>query len=1018
MKFLPSRLFLLLGAPLLLACPQKKAEPAADRCEVDWASSGHFSLEGSGAKARRIDSAEDLIGGTMPTGVLGDTLLSNDQVRVVIQKPGRHLGPVLFGGNIVDADLQRAPGEAGRDQFGKVGLFHSFGRAVNVTAVEVLSDGSNGGPAVVAATGKDALIDIAYIDSFIAKAGETFQPVVSPETPQPLKMTTYYVLSPGESRIRMLTAVCNEGDKPVLTAVGDLVEQGGVTDFFNPTSCSNDVGDNDCLVDTAPWFGFQAKGVAYGYSTQSLDDLSRPELGNALFGTQYIPVVAGGKGMQEMLGWVDKDAQNRPGTFVVRPSGQKLFLRDFWITPSLGELTTLMTRREKGEHGTLRVRVTQPDGDTPVADARVAVDQAGGSHLATMLVTDAQGRAEVELPVGKYSVRSILRDRTVPAAVDVSVEPGSGQEISLKTGIARRLRVRITDPFAAPSPGKVTVQCVGPCATPRSAWRHLHSLERLPTDVMQMVNVPPEGLVDIALPPGKYSIVVTRGPEFSAWPDTWPGLGAPVDLTERDAELSATLARAVDSDGWMSADLHVHSVNSPDSSVSNEDRVLSYLAEGVDILTSTDHEVVTDFAPYVEALHAKALLTPIIGQEISPPFGHQNIFPIVRKPTPTGGSFDWGNNGGPTLRFPQMWELIRQEHPDALIQINHPRGGAGTIGSTKWDTLTGKSLLAPETYRMAPDPLATPDDTRMFGTGFDVYEVMNGQNPTFDTMNDWMTLLSRGVVKTASATSDTHSLESSPGGYGRTFLQVGVDTPEQLTTSAFVQALKAHKAVGTNGPMLKVTARRRDATGVPVGDAVGLGETLSIQASTGETVELTVDVQTPAWMAFDSIELYTHALGRDARGGQENGTWPAERILQKKSYTAAALPIEAVPGTGGLNVQRHHVVEHFTVTPTHDTWFVVMVRSSTLVPTLFPVSLRGVKCDSTGCRPNSPRPFAFSNPILVDADGSGAYDDFPLRVMQGLTRAPAVTEPAPRPVAGKPSPEAWEAFWERVREKE
>ena len=31
------------------------------------------------------------------------------------------------------------------------------------------------------------------------------------------------------------------------------------------------------------------------------------------------------------------------------------------------------------------------------------------------------------------------------------------------------------------------------------------------------------------------------------------------------------------------------------------------------------------------------------------------------------------------------------------------------------------------------------------------------------------------------------------------------------------------------------------------------------------------------------------------------------------------------------------------------------------------------------------RPQAYSNAILIDADGSGAYDDFPLGVRQGLS---------------------------------
>ena len=71
---------------------------------------------------------------------------------------------------------------------------------------------------------------------------------------------------------------------------------------------------------------------------------------------------------------------------------------------------------------------------------------------------------------------------------------------------------------------------------------------------------------------------------------------------------------------------------------------------------------------------------------------------------------------------------------------------------------------------------------------------------------------------------------------------------------------------------------------------MGVGDTLSI-APGAEQVELTVDVQAPEWMQFDSVELYTHTTGREAFNGEANSTWPDSRILQKKTYTPSALPV-------------------------------------------------------------------------------------------------------------------------------
>src|SRR6185436_1543554 len=62
--------------------------------------------------ARQIASRADLIGGPGALGDVGDYLLANEQIRVVIQGPGYSRGFGLYGGSLIDADLQR-PRSAG-----------------------------------------------------------------------------------------------------------------------------------------------------------------------------------------------------------------------------------------------------------------------------------------------------------------------------------------------------------------------------------------------------------------------------------------------------------------------------------------------------------------------------------------------------------------------------------------------------------------------------------------------------------------------------------------------------------------------------------------------------------------------------------------------------------------------------------------------------------------------------------------------------------------------------------------
>ena len=68
--------------------------------------------------------------------------------------------------------------------------------------------------------------------------------------------------------------------------------------------------------------------------------------------------------------------------------------------------------------------------------------------------------------------------------------------------------------------------------------------------------------------------------------------------------VNAQIAKVIDTTGFVSADFHVHSIDSPDSETTREERVVSMLAEGVDFFASTDHDFRSDFQPDIVALGA------------------------------------------------------------------------------------------------------------------------------------------------------------------------------------------------------------------------------------------------------------------------------------------------------------------------------------------------------------------------------------------------------------------------------
>ena len=996
MNRFPLRVASLACVALLAGCPPKdkgggSPPPGVNRCAFDVAQSPLFSQVGSGASARVMASAADGVGGPFAQGRAGDVVMQNDKVRVVIQQPGRSLSPTPYGGYLVDADVVRdGPGQ---DRFGKLGFFYAFGRLIRATDIEVLEDGSRGGAAVVAVTGEDAVNDAVSLQNVVGRFLPGVSFVVDANQLVPLRATTYYVLSPGESRVRVYTQFCNEGPEPVQVPLGELVEQGGATDFFNPDGCANRPGtvplDGDgCTVDAVRWFGYQGEGVAYGLRTYQVGNPSTPETKNALLSVAGVAgMLVGGEDLQGLLSWTDPGATRHPGAFAVLEGGQRGYLRDFVIGRDLGEVHSTFLSLDNTPRARLDVQLTGPDA----SHARVAVKNAAG-RMVVLLEADATGKARVDLEPGAYTLVAAARDLpSAPVAVTVQSTGTAQAQVTLPT--PRHVVVSVKDAAGAPVPAKVTVFCTGGRCPNADAALQFRDTDRLPSDVAAVAYVPPSGSTTLKLLPGTYSAVATRGPEFNAWPLGWVpgqlGTAAPLDLSSGDGTLEATLDRVVDTTGWMSADLHVHAVNSADSSVENELRVASYLAEGVDVLCSTDHDFITDYAPVNAALGGEPHMATIIGDEVSTfDFGHYNAFPLQRNAgMPNGGAVDWPGGEGPTYRLGQLFDRIREDHPGAVVQFNHPRGRLGGLSFLEVDTLTGASHAPAARFRMEADPTATASDTKLFSFAFDALEIANGTSTDHALLNDYFTWLSSGRIKTATGVSDTHEAYNVAAGYSRTFLKTGTDDPRAITPEAFSAAVKSHAAVASNGPFVRLTARRREG-GAAVGDPIEVGGTISVPA--GSELELTVDVQGPEWMQVDRVELFTHAAGREALGGNDNATPPVP--VASQSLASHAAHVEPVPGLPN-GFRRFHWAPTFVVTAQADTWYVATATAGTGAPRMFPLAWTGTSCNNGTCTAESARPEAWTNAVFVDADGSGGYDDFPLKVPRSLRLPPVKAAP-------------------------
>ncbi|MEN9799391.1 MAG: hypothetical protein RL653_3087, partial [Pseudomonadota bacterium] len=957
-------------------------------CEVDL--SRFTGGSGAGARAVRIGSASQLIGGPNAQGRVGDFLLENDRARFVVQAEDRTIGPQPYGGTVLDADVQR-DGGAGNDQMGELGLLYNFGRTVDPTVFEILRDGSTGGPVVLAATGEDAPNDYLSIRNQLRNQLGSV-PRADPYVALPLTLTNYFILAPGEQRLRFVTAFCNRSSSDVLLGVGDLADPGYGLEFFNGQACTDGFGyGGTCQgIDRMSWYGYLGTGVAWGYAPWKSNTPTQPEPTNTVLTVAGVTgSFLSSPGVTGLAEWFSDAAPRPQGSLVVPAGGRRHVVRDVWVGRDLGELASLVatSRAAVTGAGVGQVSGVVRSGGQPVAGARVSFKEAEGH--AGVFVTDAAGRYAGTLPARSYDVAAWAQGRTPSSSQPLLLAAGASATLDLELPPTRTLTVRVKDAAdGSPLPARVTVLCRGgACPTPRSELNRFTDAVGDPLlDSMQgLAWVPPAGTVSVQLPPAEYEVLVSRGPEYSLFPqDFRTSGGAVVDLRTADGTLEAKLYRVVDTSGWTSADFHVHAVNGPDSAVTNRDRVLTFLGDGVDVLVATDHDFVTDYAPEVAALGAGGLIATVVGEEVSTmDFGHYNLFPLAVKPgSLNGGALDWAGGRGPTLTPRQLFQAGR-DMGARTVHLNHPRGSLGAFTHLRVDTDTLATHADPRDFNMAPPADTTEGDSRLFDGTFNAIELLNSGEDGFNLavargrFNDWFTLLSRGLRVTATGVSDTHGKNVASG--WRTWVKLDSESPAALDPLALSASLNAQQALASNGPFVKVSAHRLRAS---------TGQVTSVEAFPGGTVpagtddvEVTVDVQVPEYLDVSRIELFLHrpeddeqcprdpsspraGTARVACDGVENLVWPASGVAAALDVAPAPSELEIVATVAGESYRRWHVVRKIRLpAPATDNWIVAMVYGT---KSLFPLLYRAT---AEGSATFVVTPFALTNPIYVDADG-------------------------------------------------
>lgn len=549
--------------------------------------------------------------------------------------------------------------------------------------------------------------------------------------------------------------------------------------------------------------------------------------------------------------------------------------------------------------------------------ARLHVDRSEGGAL-TQVRPGPDGRFAFRAPAGDYDLRwrapgerTLEQILAVSAGADLDlgrVAVGTPARLRLPRGAVMRLVFVPADGEARPTREDDPRPVFGDDLLDLRFGRHAEPGSRAGRSV-SLAGSPHDPRV-VSLPPGRYRVLATRGPEYSLREAVVEArAGETLDLAVAAPE------RLFPTPGWLAADLHVHAARSDDSSLPMHEQLAAFFAQGGEVLVATDHDQPTDYGPLVAELGLAGRVASIVGAEVTSSVqtqanphtaGHSNAFPLPYRPLRY-------RSGMPAHEDRRLREIIASVHAlGGVLQLNHPRT-AGREADLDFFTHLGIGEAFEPTRRLDAEPnavLLQPDPrSGLRDLDFDAMELMNG--PSLRRYRliraDWLSLLLQGEVRTATANSDTHGAGAMVA-LPRSYVAARDDRPAAFDEAAFVAAVAAGRVWGTSGPLLSVR----------LGQA-GIGDRF-----TGSAGELRLRVDAAPWIPASRARVLV------------NGVVEAE--------------LDVTPGT----------VATVPLAFARDAFVTVEVQG---------------EADATYAAVYGPRaePFAFTNPIFVDADGDGAW---------------------------------------------
>lgn len=450
---------------------------------------------------------------------------------------------------------------------------------------------------------------------------------------------------------------------------------------------------------------------------------------------------------------------------------------DGWLqVGSSGDLGPVL--RSEIEHKQLAagaIHGTVLDKNGRPVDQPVVVVEAQGKPFGWVI--GRQGRYELQLPVGRYSVYATAKNFSQSASMAVNVSAGSTTSLDLGAlQPAGRIEFDVTDAQTGkPLDARIKI---------KEGQKPL--VEFLGRKVF-FTDIDRKGHADLAIAPGRYVFTLSSGGGFTSLShdvevhvNSGKAVKVPVPLT-----VSFHPAQQ----GWYGADMHHHS-DQAEAVTPPKDLARSQLAAGLDLLFVGDHDSTVNHRELQRIADRRGV--PFIpGIELSPSWGHFNAYPLLPGQTL---AIDTSTASATDI----LREARRQGAID--VQVNHPFIPYGYFTSIAGGVATGG-----------------------FAPGFDLLEINAGAPDDDKVLRQLWSFWNAGHRYYLTAGTDTHDVWNEESGRVRAYAHVG----GPLSAPAFAQALKDGHAYVSFGPLMNPSTMFGSTLKVAAEDAVALSVDLA-----------------------------------------------------------------------------------------------------------------------------------------------------------------------------------------------